>query len=146
MLLATAGWAAVRTVGLRDDLQAVAGLTRRLQQQAVSGDREGAGATLAAVQRRTGAAAAAANDPTVRLAGLLPGKGQNVRAARVLATAAVRDEVPGVTLVTLQDSVCPAGTCHLIVDGILLRVDDLHLSPDGARWFVDRMTPYPLGG
>ncbi|GAA1571778.1 hypothetical protein GCM10009827_112180 [Dactylosporangium maewongense] len=97
VLLATAGWAASRTVDLRGDLQAVADLTRRLQQQAMSGDREGAAATLAAVQRRTGAAAAAANDPAVRLASLLPGRGRDIRAARVLATAAddlARDVLP----------------------------------------------------
>ncbi|MGI5174735.1 acyltransferase family protein [Dactylosporangium sp. CA-152071] len=55
--------------------------------------------------------------------------------------AAVRDEVPGVTLATLQESVCPGGTCRPVVDGVLLRVDGLHFSADGARWFVARMAP-----
>jgi SGNH domain (fused to AT3 domains) len=55
--------------------------------------------------------------------------------------AQVRDEVPGVTLVTLQSVLCPGDRCHPVVDGLLVRFDGLHFSADGARWFVRRLEP-----
>ncbi|WP_432837683.1 acyltransferase family protein [Dactylosporangium sp. CA-092794] len=55
--------------------------------------------------------------------------------------ARIRDEVPGVKLVSLQDALCPDGRCRAVVDGLLVRFDGLHFSADGARWFAQRLEP-----
>jgi hypothetical protein len=52
----------------------------------------------------------------------------------------VHAAVPGTTLVSVQDEVCPGGRCRPVVgDGLLLRYDGLHFTPAGARWLVRRV-------
>ncbi|NJC74340.1 hypothetical protein HC031_32200 [Planosporangium thailandense] len=53
----------------------------------------------------------------------------------------VAGEVPGVRLVAMQERICPNGTCPMVIDGLVVRYDGVHFTPQGARWFVSRMEP-----
>jgi hypothetical protein len=53
----------------------------------------------------------------------------------------VRGEVAGMSVISMQDVLCPANRCREAVDGLLVRYDGEHFSGDGARWFVDQLVP-----
>ncbi len=100
--------------------------------------RSGAQLALVAVLPLAPADPACLTRPDTRACGAAPDP-LTVAVDRIYAR--VRDEVPGVTLVTLQDALCPGGRCHPLVDGLLVRFDGLHFSADGARWFTRRLEP-----
>jgi lysophospholipase L1-like esterase len=51
----------------------------------------------------------------------------------------VGGEVAGMSVVQMQDVICPDDRCREAVDGLLVRFDGEHFTADGARWFVDRL-------
>jgi len=53
----------------------------------------------------------------------------------------VAKEVPGTHVVAMQRYLCPRGSCPMVIDGLVVRYDGIHFTPDGARWFVNRMSP-----
>jgi peptidoglycan/LPS O-acetylase OafA/YrhL len=100
--------------------------------------RSGAQLALVAVLPLAPADPACLTRPDSRACGAAPDQ-LTIAVNRIYAQ--VRDEVPGVTLVTLQDALCPGDRCHPIVDGLLVRFDGLQFSADGARWFARRLEP-----
>jgi hypothetical protein len=87
----------LRAVHVRGDLAAAAGLLQQLQRDLEVGDASAAQRTLAALQRRTRAAANAVEDPAWRLAANVPGPARNLAAVRTVATALddlARDAMP----------------------------------------------------
>jgi peptidoglycan/LPS O-acetylase OafA/YrhL len=48
----------------------------------------------------------------------------------------VASEVPGVTTISVNDAVCPQGTCVSRVNGLVVRFDGLHFSPDASVWLA----------
>jgi hypothetical protein len=48
----------------------------------------------------------------------------------------VASAVPGVTTISLNEAVCPNGVCRTRVDGLVIRFDGLHFSPDAGRWLA----------
>ncbi|MGC9665564.1 acyltransferase family protein [Planosporangium sp. 12N6] len=53
----------------------------------------------------------------------------------------VAAETPGMHLVMMQRTVCPDGTCPMTMDGLVVRYDGIHFTPQGARWFVGKLAP-----
>lgn len=53
----------------------------------------------------------------------------------------VAREIPQVQVISMQDVVCPGGSCPVRLDGQVLRYDGVHFTAPGARWFVDRLEP-----
>jgi hypothetical protein len=100
--------------------------------------RSGAELALVAVLPLAPGAPACLAQPDSRACGVAPDR---VTLAVNRIYARVRDEVPGVALVTLQGALCPGDRCHPVVDGLLMRYDGLHFSADGARWLARRMEP-----
>jgi peptidoglycan/LPS O-acetylase OafA/YrhL len=100
--------------------------------------RSGAQLALVAVLPLAPASPACLSQPDSRACGTAPDR---VTLAVNRIYVQVRDEVPGVTLVTLQDALCPGERCHPVVDGLLMRYDGLHFSADGAHWFARRLEP-----
>lgn len=86
VLIGLGGWLVRDVLTIRTQLTAAAADISHLQDQATSGDVDAARATVAGVQHRAGAAAAAAGDLPVRLAAHLPVLGDDVQAVRTLAT------------------------------------------------------------
>jgi hypothetical protein len=58
----------------------------------------------------------------------------------------VAGEYPEVRLVSMQDLVCPGGSCPVRVGGLALRHDGVHFTAPGARWFVRQLEPRLLAG
>jgi peptidoglycan/LPS O-acetylase OafA/YrhL len=48
-------------------------------------------------------------------------------------------QVPRVTTVSITDALCPRGTCAWDIDGMVLRFDGLHFTPEASRWLAPRL-------
>jgi hypothetical protein len=53
----------------------------------------------------------------------------------------VAKDVPDTHIIPMQRIICPGGSCPMVVDGLVIRYDGIHFTPDGARWFVNKMKP-----
>ncbi|NJC69659.1 acyltransferase [Planosporangium thailandense] len=53
----------------------------------------------------------------------------------------LQEEHPETTLIGTSDILCPARSCPMIINGIVVRYDGAHFTPTGARWFVRRLEP-----
>ena len=47
---------------------------------------------------------------------------------------------PGTRLLDLNRKLCPDGTFTWTVDGVQVRSDGVHLTPDGVRWLTPWLT------
>ncbi|NJC74286.1 hypothetical protein HC031_31910, partial [Planosporangium thailandense] len=57
----------------------------------------------------------------------------------------VADETPGTHVLAMRQVVCPRGACPMVIDGLVVRYDGVHFTPQGARWFVSKMEPQLAG-
>jgi peptidoglycan/LPS O-acetylase OafA/YrhL len=53
----------------------------------------------------------------------------------------VARDVPHVSVISMQDLMCPGDRCPPRVGGLLPRYDGVHFSEPGARWFVGQLEP-----
>jgi hypothetical protein len=53
----------------------------------------------------------------------------------------VAGETRGMHVVALRQHICPNGTCPMVIEGLVLRYDGVHFTPQGARWFVNKLAP-----
>lgn len=144
LLGASVAWLAWSAVDARDALLAARTDVGLLQQQARTGDTEGARATLADVQGNAARAHSRTSGPLWAVTGALPGVGPNVRAAQAVAAAV--DDLAQDALPSLVDSTAVVDPSVLApVDG---RVDlapllavrpQLVAADDAVRASVDRL-------
>ncbi|HTI38527.1 MAG TPA: acyltransferase family protein [Vicinamibacterales bacterium] len=45
-------------------------------------------------------------------------------------------QVPRVATLSITDTLCPGGVCAWDIDGLVLRFDGLHFTPDASRWLA----------
>jgi len=117
VLVGAGVWVATRALTVQGELAAVAGLQARTEKALAEGDIDALGDIVTAFYGHVASASAAAGDPVWRIAEILPGAGENLRAARVVTEQLERvsDEVAAPVL----DLTAQLSGGELLTDGAL---------------------------
>jgi hypothetical protein len=84
----------------------------------------------------------AASVASERKSGSTPGTapgGENVAAYNQVLRDVVAARPGAAALVSITDLLCPGGSCEAVRDGVVLRVDGTHYSPESSRRLVPEL-------